>query len=377
MVIYAYRKERLEKTLRKMEEKGVDGIFTMGSALIKYFTGLFISPWTGGCGILINKRGDIILITALCDKDMLRVEEETLGWIKEIRTWNPPLLDIPGVKFHEAVINTFREFGLTKSLIGCIFNYLPTDIFLEVKKQLPEIEFVDCTDIIDEITSVCDNEEIELTRRACEIADAGMEAALSCVKPGISELQIASIVDKTMREKGSTYNDVTHVCSGRHILMEQWPSEKLVQRGDIIKVDLHPFYKHYWADLCCTAILGKPSEEFRKMCEVISEAAREMIEDMKPGAIVKNIDIKFRKKLKSAGYEKYARWAMGHSTSTGHRAISIHSGAENILLPNMVICANAYAFKPRGEGIMLEHLVLIKEKGAEVLNRFPLGLIEL
>lgn len=378
MAIYAYREERLLKTQKAMKEKGFDGLFLVTPGLIRYYTGIYISAWTGNCGVLIPSEGKMIMVSGLCDRDMERIREESVGWIKDVRTWNPRLGDIPAKSFTEVVKELISEQFNRNDVLGVLYRDLPSHVFMTLKEHFPELTLRECDKLVNEVTSVCDEEELVLLRRAAAIADAGMEAAINVLKPGVSELYIAATADYAMRNAGATYNfDATHVCSGSHILMEYWPTEKIIQKGDIVKIDLHPTYQHYGADLCSTFILGKPTPEYRKMCEVTAEAAQEMINMMVPGKIVSDLDDEFRKTMKRNGYEQYCRWSMGHSTSTGYRAIWINGDDMTVLRPNMVICANAFCFKPKAEGIMLEHMVLVKDGKPEVLNKMPLNLIEL
>ncbi|MGQ9543502.1 MAG: aminopeptidase P family N-terminal domain-containing protein [Candidatus Bathyarchaeia archaeon] len=75
-------------------------------------------------------------------------------WIRHFKTC-PLLGDSSEVPFAEAVISAFAEQGLDRGRVGLEF-IIPTSRYLELKQQLPNVEFVDVSETMDNIMLIKD-----------------------------------------------------------------------------------------------------------------------------------------------------------------------------------------------------------------------------
>jgi len=361
-----------------MEKDGLKGIFLIDPSSIAYTAGIWTAQtvhwkWTT-VGLLLPREGEATVICA-DGPEISRISEET--WVRNFKTWSPPLADSPEVSFTEAVMSAFSEQRLDRGRVGLEF-IIPASRYFELKQRLPDVEFVDVSEKMENVMLIKDEEEIALMRRVAEIADMGVKAGFDAVNVGMSENELAGVAEYAMRKAGMDLIwSSTHVSSGYKFQMDRPSSDKLIQLGDAVKIDVHPAYRLYRNDLCATAILGTPTSEYRRICDVAIDAAYAMIDAMVPGVTAGDVDKVFRSKMEKAGLRNFSRWTTGHGLGTGHLPPRMHSKDKTKLQPNMTIDLNAEVIKPGQNGFMIESMVLMTNEKPELLNKTPLTLVEL
>jgi Xaa-Pro aminopeptidase len=137
---------------------------------------------------------------------------------------NPPLWTIHGIKkrisipicptFHytrtldaQKVTEELAPHGHCRiGLVGT--RFLSATFYQYLIANLSQAEFVDATDLVDNIIMVKSDEEIRLTRETCALQDAVIEYALTRVWPGRREYEIYAEVMQKCIELGSSQANV-------------------------------------------------------------------------------------------------------------------------------------------------------------------------
>src|SRR4030067_1283490 len=85
-----------------------------------------------------------------------------------------------------------------KGKIGIVGKGTMSAAFYEhLRKGLPEVTFVDATDLVDQIKAIKSDEEIGLIKKATALQDEAMEYARKVIRPGRKDFEIvADIVHK-------------------------------------------------------------------------------------------------------------------------------------------------------------------------------------
>ncbi|PKM62269.1 MAG: type I methionyl aminopeptidase [Firmicutes bacterium HGW-Firmicutes-21] len=120
--------------------------------------------------------------------------------------------------------------------------------------------------------------EIELMRGAGRIAAIAREVAGSLVKEGVTTHFIDSKVKACILAHGAVpsflgYNGfpASACISVNEEVIHGIPSDRVLQNGDIVKVDVGAFYKGYHGDCAATFTVGEISEEAKKLIEVTEQ----------------------------------------------------------------------------------------------------------
>ena len=186
------------------------------------------------------------------------------------------------------------------------------------------------------------------------------------IKPGMSTLDIDTIVETTMlendcipAEKGYYGYPASACVSVNDTLIHGIPSSKIIIReGDIVSVDIVATYKGYSADACRTYKVGTLTERSHRIVDVTKEAFFEALKVVRPGAHIGDISEAIQKYVESHGYNVVREY-------TGH-GIGAHMH-EDPSIPNYGK-AGTGAMLTKGMALCIEPMVLEGRKDVRVLG---------
>jgi Xaa-Pro aminopeptidase len=147
-------------------------------------------------------------------------------------------------------------------------------------------------------------------------------------------------------------------------------NETKAKNNNILLVDMGVVYEGYHSDLTRPIFLGKMSPLHKKINSIVWEAQRAGIKKAAPGVTCGEVDRACRDVITRYGYGAQ----FGHSTGHGvgleiHEAPGVGSKSQTVLKPGMVITVEPGIYLPGKFGVRIEDMVLIKDKGNEVLTR--------
>lgn len=245
----------------------------------------------------------------------------------------------------------------------------------------PIVDVVDIASVMDELRMVKDVSEIALMKRAAEIAGIGMETAIKTLKPNITENEVAAEVEYAMRKAGGHgVATPVFVNSGvRSGWLHGTASDKIIEEGDLVVLDLVPRYKGYCANLCRTFVIGTPSAKQMDMFTTYKQAQTAGITALKPGAKIRDIDAAAKKVYTENGYEEFYVAGISHSIGLSFEetpAPTIHPGDSGIQIRNgmTVTVGHPVLSVPGTGGVRIEDTFHISEGKAQPLTVFPVEL---
>lgn len=371
-------RDHVERLRTAISPSELDAVVLTRRGTIAYAAGVW-APWR--TAVVVPADGAVRLLTSKNDVERVRAEtwiERTDGWT---RSRERP--------FPNAVVDQLEDAGLADGAIGVEMG-TADDVGVLTAHEYRVIDgaiagdLVDATDHINDAMKVKSRAEIERLRRANEICDDGIEAAIDAIEPGMSEIELAGVIEHAQRRAGSEFNwsiTRTEVGSGykqaRPNGFTPEPTEKRLQRGDLVTLDVHAVYDGYLGDLVANAVVGEPTEaqltlerEFRSVADTLLEAI-EPHADI--GAIVERVDDAMAATSQPDDWVSYYGHGLGTSARCGP---TIVPDAEGELLPASTLVAHAYVCHPDVGGMRLEMPVLITEEGTERLSKVPLDLLQ-
>jgi Xaa-Pro aminopeptidase len=386
MMIYINFPKRIKQIQDELKEKGIDALVATRLKSITHWSGGFV-PWRSA--MIIPAEGELQLITPLLD--YARLQEEC--WLDNVAGYGA----LPGIDFIDMIKMRINEIGQDGGTIGYedgTTNYLPegfiTNFELEaLKGAFPNAEFVNATEITDKLCLVKEPEEIRLMRQATAIVDKAHEAVRNELKVGISEKEIAGIAEKVMRDAGSefawTFTGGQEIASGHRT---SWPmggctpaTDKLIQYGESVMVDLHGMYGLFLGDVAHNYIMGNPTKEQSEVIKAFTETSYKAIDEMQPGRSLKEVTLTVHEFVKKNDWEAWMLPGYGHGI--GHLGNEWYPCvAENpspgnnepdyILEPGYMQMMAIVCNRPGVCGFRLERPLVITETGNEVLSKLPI-----
>ena len=276
--------------------------------------------------------------------------------------------------------------GLLRSLlkghrrIGVNASELTYEAFLRLKRAAPTAKFVDVSDSILRSRLVKDPSEVELIRRACDIASKSFEEVLPFIRVGVRESEVASELVYRMQKNGATGPSFrTIVGSGPNGAEPHYTAgPREIETGDLIVIDFGARYKMYCSDITRTVVVGSASQEQRSMYDTVARAQAAALAKMKPGVKGRSVDKAARDVIDRTKYKGRFIHGLGHSVGLAvHDGGGLSTGSDLVLRPNMVMTDEPGVYVPGFGGVRIEDDVLITKSGGRYLSTDPRDLIEL
>jgi Xaa-Pro aminopeptidase len=243
--------------------------------------------------------------------------------------------------------------------------------YLQTTALIPEFEWRPTLHLVEQLRMIKDEYEITVIRRATKIADDAFHHILKVLKPGMSEREVALELEWFMRRAGATSSSFEIiVASGeRSALPHGIASDRCLQKGEFVKLDFGAYVDGYCSDLTRTVMLGSPSIRHRELYELVAQAQRHALLNIRPGMTGAEADALARDIITNAGYGA----AFGHGTGHGfgmeiHEDPRLNSRSQTILRPGMTVTVEPGVYVPGFGGVRIEDDVLITEQGIEILT---------
>jgi Xaa-Pro aminopeptidase len=256
--------------------------------------------------------------------------------------------------------------------IGFEAEHTSVATYEEICKLLAPAAAVSTFRAVEVLRERKDDDEIAVLRRAIQIADATFDHVCGVLRPGLTEREVALEIEahmKSLGASGTSFESI--VASGaRGALPHGVASDKVLQPGEMVTIDMGARYNGYCSDLTRTVCLGKPTREQQKIYEIVWRAQTEAAAAMQPGLGCKAADKVARDVIAEAGYKEYFGHGLGHGVG-----LQIHEqprvsplGKGKLQVGNVVSCEPGI-YLPDWGGVRIEDLVLITPDGSQILSK--------
>jgi Xaa-Pro aminopeptidase len=225
--------------------------------------------------------------------------------------------------------------------------------------------------LIERARMVKDGEEIERIRAAVILGSRLFDRALEVVRPGIRETEVAAEMEYAARKAGAEEMSFpTIIASGkRSALPHGRASGAAVPAQGFVVCDFGVILTRYCSDMTRTVYVGRPSAGARRVYQAVQEAQQAAVDAVRPGVSVGEVDRIARKSLRNSGLAKYFTHSTGHGVGLEiHEAPRVAAGQTEILQPGMVITIEPGVYVPGKWGARIEDMVVVTERGCEVLT---------
>jgi len=242
-----------------------------------------------------------------------------------------------------------------------------------VKKTAKRIRIRDASEAIFQTVSVKDSTEIELTRKACGISSRVAGEIPDMLSEGITEKEMAFMIDVRMRELGGTGNafETISAFGANSSKPHHSPSDYKLMKGDTALFDFGTKYEGYCSDMTRTVFLSRPPEILERAYEVVLEAQTAGIEKYMDGLPAKDADLAAREVIDRSEFKDKFIHSFGHGIGMDvHQHISVSPKSEHILKEGNIVSAEPGIYIPGVGGIRIEDTCLITKNGCERLTDF-------
>ncbi|PIE65896.1 MAG: peptidase M24 [Desulfobacterales bacterium] len=237
--------------------------------------------------------------------------------------------------------------------------------------QKTSVQLIPLLDIIEKMRCIKDAEEIAAIRKSVQRNEQVFQEVYPTIKPGMSEIQVALLIEQLMREYGAERPSFdTIVASAENgALPHAVPSRTPVAANRSLTIDMGLVLDGYCSDMTRTFVPGKPDATYKKIHRIVRQAQLAGIAAVRAGATGQEVDHAAREIIDAAGYGQYFGHSLGHGVGLAvHEAPRVAPRASKKLREGMIVTVEPGIYIPGWGGIRLENMVAVKKDGCENLN---------
>ncbi len=280
--------------------------------------------------------------------------------------------------------NNLLERGLAESRIGVV-GMIPFKQYELIKRELPRATLVDFTPHFQQLRLIKSNEEIEILRKGAEFSDKAIEALEREVHPGISEHELAAIVEAAYLGLGGKthihYMATTPMHNPSVCVPAQHLSNRILEKGDVLITEISAHYHGYPGQILRPFAIGTPpTPEYQRLYDVAVETFSRIASVIRAGASVEDV-LDAAEYIHTAGFTIYDDLVHGFGggylppivrtrrTSTNPpRPFQFKENMTVVIQPNVIT-------QDERMGLQVGELVQVKADGIESLHSYPMQFV--
>jgi len=364
-------KARWTRAASLMEARGIDALFLMKPANLAYLTGDG-RPCALG---LLTRSGRCVVSVPASDLPSVRAASTAT----ELRAFRSEEEMFHGFR------DVLRELGLTQATIALEKNFFDAALYEVFKAHiLPKATVVSATPVLSRLRMLKEPTEVECLKAAARVADDGMAAAVTAIRAGVRETEVAGEAEYAMRKAGAVgWTSATYVASGWRSAMAHGPASlKAIEAGDVVQVHLAPSVQGYTVDLCRTILVGQPPAEAKAALQAYLLAQEAGIAAASPGAPLMGVDAAMADTLKAHGFGDAFLRPVFHGVGIEHEEAPIPGGhavihgeekVENVETGMILAIGNCGIYR-ESFGVRAEDTVWVSPGGPVPLTHHPKSL---
>jgi Xaa-Pro aminopeptidase len=344
--------DRITKLQNQFKEKNIDCFLVTSKENIFYLTN-----FTGDSSILFIAPRKALLITDY------RFQGEVVDKVKNADICVTRKAYIEELSSH--------RIAKRKSRIGFEAADISYGLYWELRKKFDWLKFKSFDSFVEDLRITKTKEEIGKIKKACSILDKSFEEAITYIKEGVTETDIAIELEYRMKKAGGEKPAFeTIIASGyRSSIPHGVASNKKIKKGEFITIDFGTTYEWYNSDITRTAFLGTPTKKDKEIYETVYNAQKLAIESVKENMKTRDLDKVARDFISKSGFGDYFSHSLGHGVGLGvHEKPSISKKDNCCLKKGMVFTIEPGIYIPGYQGVRIEDTIALENSNPTLLT---------
>lgn len=349
---------RRERLLPAIEEAQANAFLITALPNVRYLSG-----FTGSNGALLVSSDRALLFTdpryqtqapqeSDCDIKIAKgpLLKEVAAWLKRLR---------------------FRSLAVEQ-------NRISFDEYRQVQELTPGIRLLPVNGVIETLRMVKSDDEIATIKASVQLNSAALEYALKHLKPSTTEIDLAAEIEYRMRRLGAdgTAFDTIVASGSRSALPHAKPTDCVIQRDELLLIDMGAYVAGYASDMTRTHAVGKLDAKKRRMYRAVLESQLAAVDAVRPGVSCASVDRAARDVLRgftprssAENLEKLFIHSTGHGLGLEiHERPRVGRKETTKLQAGMVITIEPGVYQQGVGGVRIEDTVVVTANGCEILT---------
>lgn len=350
---------------RRISAEGQDAIVAVSPENVTYVSG-FVVPSQS----LMRWRHAACIVTADGNVSMVAIDMEATtvrahAGIDDLRIYRE-FSDDPMNKLAEVL----RDLQLDRGKIGIEMEFLPAKDFATLQRILPKVEWRAADATFNKARQIKTPNELALLRSLSKLTDKAIGDTLRKSRVGMTELELAGHLLTSLFAGGAESYKLMIIATGeRSQFPNVGPTDRKLQRGDLIRMEIFGQKNGYLTGVCRTAVVGEPTSEQERIWTNLIECKYLVMELIKPGASCPEIYRKFLEKFSALGFEPISFVAHGIGLHLHEEPYMGRYGHE-MVQPGMVGAFEPLVYIAGRFGMQNKDMFAVSETGCELLSDY-------
>jgi Xaa-Pro aminopeptidase len=249
------------------------------------------------------------------------------------------------------------------------------EFYVQLTQGLPDAEFIEVSDILDEARMTKSEEELGWIRKSAELTDVAFQVFSSLLRPGRREIDLFLEVEHAVKQRGAENTYFMMSADPKPVAKFLDLAFDTYEPGDVVLFNAEISGPGgYYTQLERTFCLGKPTKEVEAAyaaCMVAQDRAKALL---RPGAKAKDIFRAIVAAIEESGHKMGLHPGHSQGLDIFERPL-IDANEETELAANMIIVLHPHVLLPSGGGVWIGETFLVTERGPEPLQRSPRELV--
>jgi Xaa-Pro aminopeptidase len=354
---------RYDSVRTRMKQRGLDlllvsGIrFVAGTGYLRYLTN-WAEPFAGELLIFPLKGVPIFLARtgerALLVKDLIGLRSSA-----------------GSTAAHAAA--ALKKTGCKRIGI-CGLKTMLAEFYVQLTAALPDVAFVDASEILDEVRMIKSEEELVWVRASANLSDIAFKQFSTLIHSGCSEADVFLEVDYAVKKRGAENTYFMMTADPHPVSKFLDLAFDIYQKGDIVLFNSEVSGPGgYYTQLERTVSIGKPTKETEAAYAVCLAAFDSATALLRPGCKARDVYHAIVKTIEGAGYKMGLHPGHSQGLDIFERPL-IAPSEETELMAGMVIVIHPHVLLPSGGGVWIGETFLITDDGCQDLQKSPKAL---
>jgi Xaa-Pro aminopeptidase len=367
--------QRIQILRSAMQEAGLDAFFVSQPTNVYYLTGYQCRSWN-----LCQPADD--------PEAFALVQPDRLTFFCDDRHDPAPAVD-NGAE-HQRLPSPAGAAALAREIIATLGKSIQTVGFeaaallhadaMTLLETVSRVRWQPADDLLVRQRITKDRAELDLLRRAARITDEAFAHVVQNLRPGLSEYDVADVINQFLRSNSDGCAFDTIVAFGPAAAAPHYhPSRKnILKKGDLVLMDFGAVWQGYHGDMTRTVFMGKADDTQRQRYEWVLEAQMAALAGLKPGLSEEQVDALARDRLAARGVADRFIHGTGHGIGLAiHEPPRLKATLKRTLEPGMVVTIEPGLYFDGWGGIRIEDAAIVNAEGCENITRSPKQLMEI
>lgn len=371
--------DRLTRLTEKMRADKLDALLIFAQESMYWLTGYDTFGYCFFQTLIVKADGAMTLLTRSADLRQARhtsTVENIVVWVDRVNA--DPTLDLKNLLSDMDLLGArigveYDTHGMTGRVARLLDNQLAT--FGQIS---------DASYLVSTLRLVKSPAEIAYARRAAELADDALDAALPLIKAGGDEAEILAAMQGAVFLGGGDYpaNEFIIGSGADALLCRYKAGRRKLDATDQLTLEWAGAAAHYHAAMMRTVIVGEPLPRHRELHKACLETITAIEEVLHPGQTFGDVFDTHARILDERGLSRHRLNACGYSLGARFSPSwmehqMFHFGNPQEILPDMTLFVHMIIMdSDSGAAMTLGHTYLTTEGDPQPLSRHTLELIQ-